>query len=73
MSMRIPSREEVEKIRKRYAGQWVRLIRMDDSQAPPVGAVGRVEEVDDMGQLCVAWDNGSHLSLILGEDDFEIV
>jgi len=71
--MKVPSKEEVERIRKRYAGQWVRLTWMDDPQAPPVGTVGKVEAVDSMGQLCVAWENGSHLSLILGEDEFEIV
>lgn len=43
---------------------------MDYPHAPPPGTKGTVRYVDDMGQLGVRWDNGSFLSLILGEDNF---
>ena len=70
---RIPSREQVERLRQRYpAGTRIVLHSMDDAQAPP-GTMGTVVYVDDMGQLGVEWDNGSALSLIPGEDSFSKV
>ena len=42
---------------------------MDDVQAPPTGTKGTVEGVDDTASLLVAWDNGSHLNVIYGEDE----
>ena len=71
---RIPSREQVERLRQRYpAGTRIVLHSMDDVQAPPPGTMGTVVYVDDMGQLGVEWDNGSALSLIPGEDSFSKV
>ena len=62
----------VDLIKLRFpAGTRVRLIKMDDVQAPPKGTLGTVEYVDDIGTIHVAWDNGSGLGLILGEDLFE--
>lgn len=52
-------------------GMRVRLIRMDDCQAPPPGTIGIVQFVDDMGTIHVKWQNGSTLGLIMGEDEFE--
>lgn len=67
--MRFPSRETVERIRKEYpAGTRVRLVRMDDVQAPPPGTSGTVVGVDDTGSLLMHWDNGSGLNVIFGED-----
>ena len=51
----------------------VRLISMDDMQAVPPGTIGEVFGVDDAGSILVRWETGSHLSLIPGEDCFEIV
>ena len=63
------SREIVERIRKQYPiGCRVELLRMDDPQAPPVGTKGTVRYVDDIGNLGVAWDNGSSLQVVYGED-----
>ena len=63
------SREIVERIRKQYPiGCRVELLRMDDPQAPPVGTKGTVRYVDDIGSLGVAWDNGSSLQVVYGED-----
>ena len=59
----------VECIRKEYpVGTRVELVRMDDPQAPSVGTKGTVRGVDDIGNIMVAWDNGSWLSVAYGED-----
>ena len=64
-----PSRETVERIRKKYpVGCRVELLRMDDPQAPPIGTKGTVRYVDDIGNLGIAWDNGSSLQVVYGED-----
>ena len=65
---------DVKAIKKEYPkGCRVRLQRMDDEQAPPAGTEGTVRFVDDMGQIHVAWDNGSSLALLYPVDDFEKV
>ena len=46
---------------------------MDDMQAPPTGTIGTVVGVDDQGALLVDWDTGSGLSIIVNEDEFEIL
>ena len=51
-------------------GMRVKLIWMDDGQAPPVGTCGEIIGVDDMGTVHVAWDNGSSLGLIYGVDEW---
>ena len=51
----------------------LKLISMDDIQAPPNGTFGTVLGVDDIGMILVKWDNGSTLSLIPEEDKFKIV
>ena len=65
--------KEVEELRKRYPkGTRVRLIRMDDVQAPPVGCMGTVRLVDDIGTIHVSWDNGSSLGVVYGVDEIEL-
>jgi hypothetical protein len=72
--MKFLSREIVEEIRKRYPkGSRVALVFMDDTQAPPVGTLGTILGVDDIGSLMVEWDNGSRLNVIYGEDKVRIV
>lgn len=67
--MRFPSKEIVEQLRKEYpAGTRVKLTRMDDVQAPPIGTKGTVKGVDDTASIMVAWDNGSGLNVVYGED-----
>ena len=67
--MKFPSREIVERIRKEFpSGTRVELLRMDDPQAPPIGTQGTVMGVDDIGSIMVAWDNGSGLNVVYGED-----
>ncbi len=72
--MRFPSKEVVERIRKEYPiGTRVELVRMDDPQVPPVGTLGTVRGVDDIGSIMVSWDNGSGLSVAFGEDACRVV
>jgi hypothetical protein len=64
-----PKQEIVERIRKEYPkGTRVRLIKMNDMQAPPLGTEGTVIGVDDTGSIMVAWDNGSSLNVIYNVD-----
>lgn len=64
----------VSQIKKMYPkGTIVRLKKMDDFQAPPVGTIGTIDHVDDAGTIHVHWQNGSGLGLIPEEDEFEII
>lgn len=64
-----PKKEIVEQIRRDYpAGCRVELVRMTDSQAPPIGTKGSVMGVDDIGSIMIKWDNGSSLSVVYSED-----
>lgn len=60
--------------KERYKpGMRVRLLKMDDVQAPPAGIEGTVRGVDDIGSVMVAWDNGCGLNAVLDEDEIEII
>ena len=64
----------IEKVKRTYPiGTRVRLLKMDDQQAPPIGTLGTVRGVDDIGSILVNWDNGSGLNVLYGEDIVEIV
>lgn len=66
------SQEELIKLKNEYPpGTRVRLLQMDDSQAPPPGCLGTVTGVDDTGSLLMKWDNGSGLNVIYKEDKVE--
>ena len=58
---------------ERMEGTRVRLIAMDDRQAPPKGTEGTVQFVDDAGTIHVQWDTGSSLGLIPGTDEWEVI
>ena len=51
----------------------VRLLKMDDAQAPAVGTEGTEIGVDDTGSVKVAWGNGSSLNVLIGVDYVEII
>lgn len=69
MGLSISRESIVEFLRLDYPeGTRVKLLDMDDEQAPPVGTLGTVSCVDDMGNIRVHWDNGSSLSVIFGVD-----
>lgn len=68
------SKEMIERVKSTYQeGMRIRLLRMDDTQAPPVGTEGTVLGVDDIGSVIVKWDNGSRLNVVLDEDEIELV
>ena len=65
---------QVKRIKETYKpGMRVRLLKMDDIQAPPVGTEGTVRGVDDIGSVMVSWDNGSGLNVVLGENEIEAI
>ena len=67
--MRFPSKEEVERIRREYPpGTKVVLEHMDDVQSPPIGTIGEVIDIDDVGSLLMRWQNGSGLNIVFPED-----
>lgn len=67
--MKCPSKETVNALRKQYPiGCTVQLISMDDPHAPPVGTIGKVIAVDDVGTIHVAWQTGSSLGIAFGQD-----
>lgn len=69
--MKFPSEADLERLRRTYPqGTKVRLIAMDDAQAPPVGTKGEILGVDDVGNILVSWENGSSLNLIPDVDEF---
>ncbi|EUB25553.1 hypothetical protein HMPREF1514_1412 [Streptococcus sp. AS20] len=62
----------VELLKKRYAaGTRVRLLKMEDPNAVPIGTLGTVKDVDDIGSLIVQWDNGRQLHVLHGIDEVE--
>lgn len=63
-----------EELLKKYpVGSRVRLLKMDDIQAPPIGTLGTVKGVDDILSILVSWNNGSGLNVVNGEDQIELV
>ena len=72
--MYIISDSVLKNLRTAYPpGTRVKLIKMDDEQAPPKGTLGTVRGVDDAGSIMVSWDNGSGLNVVYGEDIVEKV
>ena len=70
----IYDRDKVKRLKEKFkAGTRIRLIRMDDVQAPPPGTKGTVRDVDDIGNVLMKWDNGSGLNMVPEEDEFEIL
>ena len=58
-----------EELLKKYPiGSRVKLLKMNDVQAPPIGTKGTVVGVDDIGSILVSWDNGSSLNVVDGVD-----
>lgn len=54
-------------------GSRVKLIFMDDPQAPKPGTLGTVRGVDDIGSILVDWDSGGSLNVLQGVDRIELV
>ena len=49
-------------------GTRVKLLEMEDPFAPPIGTIGTVIGVDDIGSILVSWDNGQSLNVLYGID-----
>lgn len=54
-------------------GKRVRLLNMDDPQAPPDGAMGTIQFTDDLGSIHVSWDTGGSLAIVPGIDKYIIL
>ena len=66
--------KSLERLRNMYpAGTRIRLLHIDDIQAPPYITLGIIKKIDDMGTIHVLWDTGSSLGLVSGVDRFETV
>ena len=67
--MRIPTKSELEKLRKEFPkGCRIVLDEMDDVQAPKPGSQGTCRGVDDAGNVLVSWDGGGSLNIAYGAD-----
>lgn len=65
-------RQVIEQIKHHFPnGTRVKLVSMDDPKAVPVGTLGTVIGVDDIGSLLVRWDNGQGLHVLYGIDRVE--
>lgn len=53
-------------------GQRIKIIKMDDIQAPPPGTFGVIQGIDGIGQIHVKWDNGSTLAVQPQDDEYQI-
>ena len=67
------SKQKEEMLLRYPIGTRVKLIEMDDVQAPIPGTFGTIISIDDIGDLMVSWDDGSSLKLIVGIDVFEVI
>lgn len=65
------SDKTLEELRTDFpVGCQVKLLKMDDVQAPPIGSVGTVRGVDDTGSILVSWHSGGSLNLLYGVDKY---
>ena len=69
------SSEEIKAIKEKYVtGSKLELVKMYDYiNSVTAGTTGVVINVDDIGTIHVAWENGSTLGLVVGVDEFKII
>lgn len=62
---------DLAKLKNMYPkGTKIVLDYMDDIQSPPIGTIGTIVGIDDIGSLMVVWENGSNLNIIPFVDKF---
>lgn len=62
-----------EKLLVKYPiGTKVKLLKMNDPYTPPIGSIGVVKGIDDLGSLLIQWENHGRLS-ILSEDVIDLI
>lgn len=54
-------------LKKYPIGSKVKLLHMNDPYAPPIGSIGIVKGVDDLGSILIQWEDHGRLN-ILPED-----
>jgi hypothetical protein len=54
-------------------GKKIKMIQMDDPDPILEGTIGIITGIDFLGTLYVEWENGRSLSVIPGEDSYEIL
>lgn len=66
---------QLEQLQKTFPiGTRIELIAMDDPYTKLIpGDQGTVTHIDDIGTVFVAWDKGSSLGLVYGEDRYKTV
>ena len=73
--MKIPTSQEVERIKQKYpVGTVIKLDSMSDPYSPITkGSIGEVIAVDDCGTLHMKWENGRSLGVVQFEDKFTVI
>jgi hypothetical protein len=72
--MRTFTKNHLDYLKKQYpVGSIVKLIQMEDIQAPKKGTQGKVLFIDDIGTIHIKWENGSTLGVVYGLDRIEKV
>lgn len=70
------SQKLVEEIKLKYKpGMKLRLLKemANEKNSIPVGEIGTIDFVDDVGTIHINWECGSSLGLIVNDDKFEEV
>ena len=63
---------ELNVLRKQFpTGYKVKLVKMDDPFAPPIGTTGVIRYIDGIGTIHVKWKNGSGLGAVYRKDIIE--
>lgn len=70
---RVILKKALEASKAGMAGMRVKLIYMEDPQAPALETEGTVQFIDDIGTIHVAWDTGCSLGLVPGVDEWKIL
>ena len=71
----LPSKTTIERLRRQYpSGSRIELVRMTDPYSKlQSGDRGIVEFIDDIGTIFCAWDRGSRLGVVYGEDEVVLI